>query len=71
MSLARPTPRPELATAVHRMVSADGAVRAAAALGVAREAAVRIAAGLPVRRGTLLLAEQALVRLACGGRTVP
>lgn len=68
MSTARPTPRPELARAAHRLVLERGAVRAAEDLGVAREVAIRLAAGLPVRRGSLVLAEQAFARLAAGGR---
>lgn len=49
-----------IAQQVHELVKSHGAVRAAKALGVSRETAMRVAAGLPVRRGSQLVIERAL-----------
>ena len=47
-------------TGVRALVDSVGVGQAAVVLGIGREATARIAAGLGVRRGTLLLAERSL-----------
>lgn len=53
-------PHPELVALARRRVDRDGIVRASQALGLARESLMRIASGMRVRRGTLVLACQSL-----------
>lgn len=49
-------PSYDFSTIVRGLVRRDGAPRTARTLGISREAAMRLAAGLPIRRGTLALA---------------
>jgi len=59
-----PPPPANIVRAASRLAAELGAVPAARALGVSREALARLAAGLPVRAGTIALAERALARSA-------
>jgi hypothetical protein len=45
---------------VKKMIDDEGAVGAATTLGISRESAVRIAGGVPVRHGTLVVVLQKL-----------
>ena len=51
----------ELREAATRLVMRHGEVAASRELQISRSALLRLIAGLPVRRGTLALAEQQLV----------
>ena len=48
---------------VSQLIKRKGTVGAATALGVSREALVRVAAGLSVRAGTIALIRQSLAQL--------
>jgi hypothetical protein len=53
-------PPPRLAIAVRAMLARDGEAATIARIGIARETALRIASRLPCRRGSILVAAQAL-----------
>lgn len=53
-------PNESVKSGVRALVDSMGVGQAAVELGIGREATARIAAGLGVRRGTLLLAERSL-----------
>lgn len=57
------TPSPSIKNAVRAIVDERGVAKAAAMLGIGREATTRIAAGVGVRQGTLALVERALAEL--------
>lgn len=61
-------PGPEIAREVAKLVERLGVSRASKILQVAREPVMRVAAGLPVRRGTLAQVEAALAKLGTGPR---
>lgn len=50
----------EIQRIVKGMIERDGAVQTAEGLGISRETLMRIAAGVPVRAGTIALVKQAL-----------
>jgi len=61
-----PPPDPSLSAAVATLIERRGMVPAARALGLGRETAARIAAGLPVRAGSAALAAQRIALAASG-----
>ncbi|MCL4840155.1 MAG: hypothetical protein KJ058_19575 [Thermoanaerobaculia bacterium] len=61
--MLRRLPNPDLRERARQLIDERGADRAAKTLGIGRESAMRLAAGLRVRRGTIALAERALERL--------
>ena len=48
----------ELRDEVKRMIDKHGAVEAGNLLGISRESVVRVAGGIPVRAGTLVMVER-------------
>ena len=60
-------PPPRIALAVRELIARDGEPAAAVRLGMSRGAALRVAARLPARRGTIIAAAHALgIEVDCG-----
>lgn len=58
--MLRTTPNAELASLIGDLIRADGAARTARFLGVTPMTAIRVAAGLPVRAGSMVMVTHAL-----------
>jgi hypothetical protein len=57
------TPPPEVKDAVRLLIKRHGTVRTAKALRMSDSTAARIAGGLPVRSGSIALAQERLTKL--------
>ena len=57
------TPGPTIVAAVRRLVAREGSIRTAQLLGVGRDVVTRLRGSLPVRRGSLVIAAQALAAI--------
>lgn len=56
-------PPPAVVAATRRLVAREGLAHVPALLGVARDVVIRLCGGLPMRKGSLLVARQALAAL--------
>jgi hypothetical protein len=56
-------PGPTIVAATRRLTAREGVARAARLLGIPRDTLTRLRGGVPVRRGTLIIAVQALSAL--------